>query len=117
MELALRRRLEGVVDVRISQARQTAAVVFSPGAPAFAASEFRGAVGEADVEVVRFEVDACGLVERAGASTWFHAGGSRFLLTALPSMVTGEYCLTAVLDDGGSLARLEHIRQLPDQQP
>lgn len=117
MELALRRRLDGVVDVRISQHRQTASVVFSPGAHAFAASEFRGAVGEADVQVVRFEIDACGRVERAGASTWLNAGGNRFLLTALPSTVIGDYCLSGVLDDGVSPARLEHIRQLPDQKP
>ena len=62
-------------------------------------------------------IDACGRVERAGASTWFNAGGNRFLLTALPSTVAGDYCLSAVLDDGVSPARLEHIRQLTDHQP
>jgi hypothetical protein len=110
MEMALRRRLDGVVDVRISQERQTADVFFSPGARAFAAAEFRGAVAEAEVEVVRFEIEACGRVEHAGDATWFAAGPNRFLLAPPATAPSGDQCLSADLHDGEHPARLEHVR-------
>ena len=63
MEVALRRRLAGVAEVSISQSQQTAAVTFVSGTRAFSAAAFRDAVAEADVDVVRLDVDVCGLVD------------------------------------------------------
>jgi hypothetical protein len=60
MEVALRRRLEGVASISISQERQTAEVAFARGPHIFSPEEFRAAVGEADVEVLSFEIEACG---------------------------------------------------------
>jgi hypothetical protein len=111
MELALRRRLEGVAEIRISQERQTADVSFAPGGHAFSAREFRAAVGEADVEVVRFEIDACGRVELVGDTTWFSAGPNRFSLNSLSPGIAGDHCVTAALDDGASPGRLEYLRE------
>jgi hypothetical protein len=113
MDLALRRRLEGVAEVRISQARQTAEVRFAPGPHAFAAGEFRAAVAEAGVEVLRFEVDACGRVEHAGDAIWFAAGPNRFTLAQTPAFAdAGDQCLSAVLDDREPPGRLEHVRPM-----
>jgi hypothetical protein len=112
MEVALRRRLEGVAEVRISQTRQTAEVRFAQGPHAFAASEFRAAVGEAGVEVLRFEVEACGRVEHVGDAIWFAAGPNRFAVAqALAFAGAGEVCLSAVLDDRESPGRLEQVRR------
>jgi hypothetical protein len=63
MELALRRRLEGVVDVSISQRDQTAAVTFAPGTLIFSASEFRAAIAEADVTVLTIDMEVCGSID------------------------------------------------------
>ena len=114
MDLALRRRLEGVAEVRISQAHQTAEVRFAPGPHVFVAGEFRAAVGEAGVEVLRFEIDVCGRVERAGEATWLVAGPNRFTLARAPAFATaGEPCLSAVLDDAVSPGRLGQVRPMP----
>lgn len=112
MEMALRRRLDGVASVSISQERQHAEVAFAPGAPAFSPSAFRAAAAEAEVDVVAFEIDACGRAEREGAGEWLVAGGTRFLVTpgALPDNLT--VCVTAVLRDASLPYRLESIRPM-----
>jgi copper chaperone CopZ len=56
MESALRRRLEGVATIKISIQQQTVEVEFTPGTRAFDEAEFRGAIAEANVEVVWMEV-------------------------------------------------------------
>jgi hypothetical protein len=67
-------------DVAAGTAQQTA-VVTCDGVPhTFAPQEFRAAVAKADVELLRFEIDACGTVEDAGATRWFIAGPNRFPL-------------------------------------
>jgi len=81
MEVALRRRLEGVATVAISQQHQTAEVRFAPGPHVFSAAEFRAAAGEADVEVVSFAIEACGRMEAGdtgatGATGAAGAGGT-----------------------------------------
>jgi hypothetical protein len=117
MEVALRRRLEGVATIAISQAHQTAEVTFAPGRRVFSPEEFRAAVGEAEVEVVEFEIEACGNVisgassassasSASGASgagaaqpeRWFVAGANRFVLTG---ELHGDdtACVSATLDD------------------
>lgn len=110
MDMALRRRLDGVEGIRISQERQTADVSFGPGPHVFSASEFRAAVGEADVEVVRLEVDVCGRVDFDGTETWLTAGPTRFRLYASLAAPPGDACLTAELDDSTDPASLERVR-------
>jgi hypothetical protein len=103
MEVALRRRLEGVAGISISQARQRAEVTFGPGPHAFSPRAFREAVAEADVEVLRFVVDACGTVGQDGDGQWLQAGADRFVL-ANAGYAAGEHrCLTAQLDDAAGI--------------
>jgi hypothetical protein len=109
MDMALRRRLAGVVDVRISQEQQTAEVVLS-GAAAFSASEFRAAVGEADVEVIHFEIEACGRFEEGPEGVRFVAGATRFAVPADASTQAVDRCLAARLDDSVEPGRLQAIR-------
>jgi hypothetical protein len=110
MEMALRRRLDGVVSVSISQQRQHAEVAFAPGAPAFAPSEFRAAAAEAEVDVVAFEIDACGRAERDGTSEWLLTSGTRFAVA--PGALPGDrsVCIRAALRDAPLPYRLESIR-------
>jgi hypothetical protein len=109
MDMALRRRLAGVVDVRISQEQQTAEVVLS-GTSAFSPSEFRAAVGEADVEVILFEIEACGRFEAGSEGVWFLAGVNRFAIAVDTSARTVPRCLAARLDDSVEPGRLEALR-------
>jgi hypothetical protein len=110
MEVALRRRLDGVAEVRISQERQTAQVIFAPGAPAFAPGEFRAAVGEADVEVLRLEIEACGGLEQEDGTTWFVAGPARFIVADAAPPTPVPRCVSAELDDGVAPGRLRRLR-------
>jgi len=112
MDMALRRRLEGVADIRISQERQTAEVFFTAGARAFDATEFRAAVGEADVEVLRLAIDACGRFERHGDTTWFVAASNRFRVADQPQPAGDLGCLSADLDDGSVPGLLRLIRPM-----
>ena len=109
MEMALRRRLAGVAEVRISQEKQTAEVRFAPGPHNFNAAEFRAAVGEAEVEVLRFEIDVCGHVEKDGGSTWFVAGPNRFDWPAPVPAPTAGRCVSAALDDRVAPGRIEPV--------
>jgi hypothetical protein len=114
MEVALRRRLEGVARIAISQQHQTAEVAFAPGPHVFSPEEFRAAVAEAEVEVISFEIEACGHVEsglpaEAGSNTaakggasglrWFVAGRNRFLLSGELSSGGDQRCISAVFDE------------------
>ena len=99
MDVALRRRLAGVAHIAISQEQQRAEVAFGPDARAFSPGAFREAVAEADVEVLRFVVEACGTVVQDGERQWLLAGADRFAL-AVTGLTAGERrCLTAQLDD------------------
>jgi hypothetical protein len=117
MDLALRRRLDGVEDVRISQEHQTADVVFAPGARPFSPGEFRAAVKEADVEVVTFEMDACGRFESGDGSDWFVAGPNRFLVAPEGEPQPTGRCISAILRDQVAPGRLERLRALPERVP
>jgi hypothetical protein len=99
MEVALRRRLEGVAGISISQARQTAEVDFLPTPHAFSATAFRDAVGEADVEVVTLEVDVCGVIVQEQERRWLVAGPDRFLLANGQWAGERRVCLTGRLAD------------------
>lgn len=84
-----------------------------PGPRTFAARAFRAAVGEAGVDVLRIEIEACGRVERAGAAIWLVAGPNRFTLAQTPAFAdAGEQCLSAALDDGQSPGRLGQVRPM-----
>lgn len=113
MEVALRRRLEGVETIAISQAQQSAVVTFTAGTRAFVPQDFREAVAEADVEVLRFEIEACGSVEETGVERWFVAGTNRFALSPDALERSASTCLTGALDDRATPHTLETIRPVP----
>lgn len=108
MEVALRRRLEGVADIAISQSRQTALVTFTAGPHVFSPRTFRDAVDETGVEVLTFRIDACGIAEHVGSERWFVAGKNRFLLAEGATVPAGDrVCVSGRLDDTSTPARLE----------
>ena len=138
MEVALRRRLEGVETVAISQQHQAAEVRFAPGPHVFSAAEFRAAAGEADVEVVSFAIEACGRMEagdtgatgatgaagagapggtgaavaEVDAARWFVAGPNRFIV-GRGSLSGGAACISAALDDRREPYELVRINRMP----
>ena len=98
MEVALRRRLEGVAEISISQSQQTTLVTFARGRHTFSPVEFRGALSEAAVEVLSMEIDLCGAVEETSGERWMTTGGTRFLLRGhVPA--DGLICVTGQLND------------------
>jgi len=108
MEVALRRRLEGVADITISQRQQTAEVTFDEGDHAFSPRVFREAIGEANVRVVRMEVDACGTIEKDLRGLWLAAGKNRWLAKGEQAVPSGkELCVSGRLDDSGEPPTLE----------
>src|SRR5687767_11003171 len=112
MEVALRRRLDGVADVSISQQDQTAEVTFGETDTAFSPEEFRTAVGEAGVVVVRFQIDACGSVERQGEERWLVAGKNRWRVKGNAvqeaTVPLGQpLCMSGSLDDRARPPTLE----------
>ena len=114
MEVALRRRLDGVADISISQREQTAEVTFGDGDYAFSPDAFRKAVGEAGVVVLQFRIDACGAVRDEGQQRWLVAGKNRWLLksgaatpAALP--VGQPLCVSGRLDDRAEPPTVEVI--------
>ena len=109
--MALRRRLEGVAHVSISQSQQTAAVTFNPGSRAFSAPAFRDALGEAAVEVVSLEIDACGVIEEMNGHRWITITGQRFLLRGQTS-AGSIACVTGRLNDRVEPNELEVMKAL-----
>jgi hypothetical protein len=108
MEVALRRRLEGVADVSISQREQTAEVRFADGDHAFSSSAFRRAVAEAHVVVLSFQVDACGSIEQEQEERWLVTDKNRFLLTGSDTLPSDQHvCVSGHLDDRSSPLRLD----------
>ncbi len=97
MEVALRRRLDGVARISISQARQTAEVEFAATPHTFSATAFREAVGEADVEVVSFEADVCGVVVQEQDRRWLTAAADRYLLPPGGWVLGARVCATGRL--------------------
>jgi len=112
MEVALRRRLEGVATISISQQQQTTHVVFVPGPQVFSPGEFRAALREADVEVVSFDVDACGRIEDDGIRRWLVAGRNRFVVTDGSLLGVRTACVSAALVDGREPHELDKVRAM-----
>jgi hypothetical protein len=99
MEVALRRRLEGVSEISISQSEQTAEVRFE-GDHSFSPAAFRKAVGEAGVKVLRFDVDACGNAADERGQRWLIAGKNRWPLIGDRTIPLGQpLCVSGRLDD------------------
>lgn len=99
-ESALRQRLAGVVTVSISQGQQIIAVALSNGGGLFSPAVFRDAVAGPGIEVLTFQVDACGLVEETESQHWFVAGENRFALEDSKEVPAGELlCVSGRLDD------------------
>ena len=69
-------------------------------AHAFSTVAFREAVGEAEVEVLRFEVDVCGVVVHDGDQWWLTSGTDRFLLSDGEWAGGQRVCVTGRLADG-----------------
>jgi hypothetical protein len=101
--MALRQRLEGVVDISISQSEQTVAVEFAYGRSVLSPAIFREALTNAGVEVLRFQIDACGAVEEAPGRRWFVAGANRFALDDDGETPIGSpVCVVGSLDDAST---------------
>jgi hypothetical protein len=114
MEVALRRRLEGVATISISQQKQTAEVVFAPGRHVFSPDQFRAAVKEAHVEVISFELDACGRIEQGAITRWFVAGPNRFVVADGSLRGFRTACVSADLADQRDPHELNNIRPFGD---
>jgi hypothetical protein len=111
MEVALRRRLGGVADVSISQAEQTAAVRFTPGTFTFSAAELRGAVAEADVEVLALEATVCGIVGDGNELRPRHGVGQLMVrLRDDDAAVGASICATGQLHDRAAPYELQVAR-------
>lgn len=108
MEWGLRRRLEGVATISISQSRQTAVVEFAEGPQRFSPRVFRDVLDESGVEVVAFQIDACGTIEQRQNQRWLVAGDNRFLLEEDGTVPVGQpLCVSARLDDRADPHRLK----------
>jgi hypothetical protein len=116
MDVALRRRLDGVAHISISQSRQTAEVAFAARRAAFSTVAFREAVGEADVEVLHFEVDVCGTVTLDGGQRWLSASPERILLFGGEWAAGQRVCLTGRLAEAPdrSYLAIESAQAIPD---
>lgn len=107
MEVSLRRRLEGVASISISQSRQTVDVIFADGRSAFSASAFREALAESGIEVVALQLDACGAIERKNDQHWLVAGHNRFLVEGAATAPSARHvCVLGPLDDRSAPYRL-----------
>jgi hypothetical protein len=98
MEVALRRRLAGVAGISISQSQQTTVVTFARGRHAFSPLDFRRALSEADVEVLRMEIDLCGAFERKTGERWITIAGMHVVLRG-HAPADGITCVTGQLND------------------
>jgi hypothetical protein len=98
MEVALRRRLSGVAEISISQSQQTTIVTFARGRHAFSPVEFRRALSEADVEVLRMEIDLCGAIEQRTGQLWMTIAGMHVVLRG-HAPADGIGCVTGQLND------------------
>ena len=116
MEIALK-RLEGVDRVAISMERQAFVVLYKPNA-SFDPEGIRDAVGKAEVDVVRFQIQARGRVSVEGNKPFFVAGKNRFLLVNSPKMPAGTLLLVGGdVKDGVSPLELRVKEFKPLDQP
>jgi hypothetical protein len=112
MEVALRRRLAGVDEISISQSQQTTVVTFARGSHAFSPVDFRLALSEADVEVLRMEIEFCGAIERKTGERWITIAGTPVVLHG-HAPADGIRCVTGRLNDRVAPHVLEVTRADP----
>lgn len=111
MEVGLRRRLEGVAEISISQSEQRAVVRFDPAARAWSPERFREAARETAVKVLGFEIEACGRVEEDESQRWLVAGETRYLVTGSNAMPVNTYvCISGRFDDTSTPPRIQAAR-------
>ena len=61
---------------------------------------FRKSVADSGIDVVAFQIDACGYVEARENDHWFVAGQNRFLVVAAGEAPRGRLlCVTGWLND------------------
>jgi hypothetical protein len=114
--VGLRRRLEGVAEISISQSRQTTEVKFAAAPEPFSPGEFRQALDDAGVELVSLQIDACGIVEERRGQRWLVAGRNQFLLGEHDTTPVGRLvCVSGVADDRSTPLRLQITNELPPQ--
>ena len=98
--MSLRRRLEGVASIRISQTHQTAEIEFAAGDVRFSPAEFRTALEDVGLELVRLHVEACGVIEESPPGRSLRLKRGRFLLAdSDPPPTTRVVCMAGQLDD------------------
>jgi hypothetical protein len=115
--VALRRRLEGVDTVTISQSLQQAVVEFAAVRHTFSPAAFRDAVDDAGVEVLAFHIDACGVIEEFRNQRWLVAGPDRFVLDGGEGAPIGQpVCVSGELDDRTNPNRMKIGVVRPAQQ-
>jgi len=108
MEVALRRRLEGVAYIAISQSEQTASVTFDGEGALFSPQAFRTALAEASVELLTITIEACGIVHHNDSGRWLTAGQTRFLLRNAAAVPVGiSACVTGALYEDGDAPQLD----------
>ena len=99
MEFALK-RLDGVDKVVISIERQQFVVFYKPNA-SFQPKLIRNAVAQSGVEVVKFQVQAKGTVQKQGSDRIFISGIDKYLIAAGPQMPLNTPVIAGgdILDD------------------
>lgn len=107
----MRRRLDGVADVSISQSRQTVEVTFVDHTTTFVPAAFRGAVAEAEVEVVSLDLEVCGNVAD-GHFDWRGAGVATVVVFPGDWPQNGFVCVAGRLNDERSPHEL-HVASTP----
>ncbi len=109
----MRRRLEGVAEISISQHEQRATVTFVPGTVLFSSEAFRSAVAEADVQVITFDVRACGLVDGNGLLRRTTGGHEPFVQLRGPVQPGSSICATGRLDEHSQPYQLDVVTAQP----
>lgn len=106
MEIALR-RLAGIDKISISIREQRFQVTYKPGA-SFQPAELRDAVARADVDVVRFRINARGRVHEEAGKRFFVAGKDKFLLVASPNVpAQSPIAIEGTVDDSAAPLQLK----------
>jgi hypothetical protein len=112
MEIALR-RLDGVSKIYISIREQRFELTYKPGAT-FQPEEVRDAVARAEVDVLRFRINARGRVHEESGKRFFMAGKNKFLLVASPKLPSeSPISVKGTVDDSAVPLRMTVVQFKP----
>jgi hypothetical protein len=112
MEIALR-RLDGVNKIHISIRDQRFEITYKPGAT-FQPEDIREAVARAEVDVLRFRINARGRVHEEGGNRIFIAGKDNFLLVDSPKIPSERpISIEGTVDDFAAPLRLTIVQFKP----